>query len=148
MSTDALSGPGALPREGALLAVDPGSRRVGVAVCDAGQLVARPLLTSPRALRRLLPALEELIAEHGVVGIVMGHPLREDGSPGREAQRAETLAFHLRRRWPAIPVALWDERWSSTAADAALSTAGEADRARGRDAAAAAVILQSYLDGR
>jgi putative Holliday junction resolvase len=139
---------GALPREGVLLAIDPGEKRVGLALCDSRQVVARPLQTAPRALRQLLPLLERIIAEHAVAGIVMGLPLRERGARGREAQRAETLAHHLRARWPDLPLMLWDERWSSRVADERGRGAPRADRRLGRDALAAAVILQGYLDAR
>ncbi|MBN1476648.1 Holliday junction resolvase RuvX [Candidatus Sumerlaeota bacterium] len=138
-----------LPREGTLLALDPGERRVGVAVCDATQAVARPLATlERRPLRRLLRDLDGLLDEHQVTGLVIGLPLLESGERGKQAQRAQSLAFQLRERWPDLPQELWDERWSSAEADEALEQASRPEREAGRDAAAAAVILQSYLDAR
>jgi putative pre-16S rRNA nuclease len=138
-----------LPREGVLLALDPGERRVGVAVCDATQTVARPLTTLERQpFRQLAHRLEELLAEHRAVGLVIGLPLLESGERGKQAQRAQSLAFQLRERWPDLPQALCDERWSSAEADEALERASRSEREAGRDAAAAAVILQSFLDAR
>lgn len=137
-----------LPREGALLALDPGAKRVGVAVCDPTQLVARPLATAPRALKRLIPLLRGWVAEHAAVGLVVGLPLLESGARGQAAQSAEALALQLRRHLPDLPLTLWDERWSSAEADARRAVANRTERGLGRDAAAAAVILQGYLDGR
>jgi putative Holliday junction resolvase len=137
-----------LPREGALLAIDPGERRVGLAVCDPRQVVARPLATAPRPLRLLIPMIEKMILENEVLGLIVGHPLREDGTRGKQAQRAETLAFHLRQRFPQIPLLLWDERHSTRVAGDRLLTAPRPDQSLGLDAAAAAVILQSFLDSR
>jgi putative Holliday junction resolvase len=128
------------------MALDPGEKRVGLAVCDPLRVVARPLKTLPRKLRELIAAIQEQQHEREIVGLVVGHPLREDGSRGAQAQRAETLVFHLRQHLPDLPIALVDERWSSAAADEALATASAADQRAGRDAAAAAVILQSFLD--
>lgn len=138
----------ALPSTGALLGIDPGEKRVGLAVCDPTQMVARPLETQSRQWKKLRATLAALIAEHQVAGIIIGLALREDGSKGKQAQRSETLAFHLRQEWPELPIAMSDERWSSTQADRALANVDRTERDRGRDAAAAAVILQAYLDSR
>jgi putative Holliday junction resolvase len=136
-----------LPQTGVLLALDPGEKRVGVAVCDALQVVARPLTTLFAAKAgALLEALAPLIEEHEVRGLLVGHPLLEKGSRGTQAQRAETFAHQLRQRWPDTPVQLWDERWSSAEADERLREATRQAKSLGRDAAAAAVILQDYLD--
>lgn len=135
-----------LPPAGALLALDPGEKRVGLAVCDPLRVVAQPLRTLQSNLSGLVAAIEEQRRVRGIVGLIVGHPLREDGSRGTQAQRAETLVYHLRQRIPDLPIALVDERWSSSAADEALASASKADQRAGRDAAAAAVILQSHLD--
>lgn len=138
-----------LPVRGVLMALDPGTRRVGVAVTDPLQVTARPLTTLPGAkLGALLDALPPLLLEHEVQGLLIGHPLLEGGQRGAQAQRAETLHHLASRRWPDLPAVLWDERWSSAAADEALRMADRAVQRLGRDAVAAAVILRSFLDAR
>jgi putative Holliday junction resolvase len=131
-----------------LLGVDPGEKRVGLALSDPRQVVSRPLETVSRRWDSLRARLDAVIVEHGVVGIVVGLPLREDGTRGKQAQRSETLAFLIEKEWPEIPVTLCDERWSSDEADARLAAANQTERAAGRDAAAAAIVLQSHLDSR
>jgi putative Holliday junction resolvase len=137
-----------LPRQGALLGIDPGEVRVGLATCDARQVVARPLVIAPRKWSRLVAQLETLLQENEIVGMVVGHPVRESGALGHQSQQAETLAFLLRREWPELPVVLWDERWSSEEAEARLGVVPGTSHEGGLDAAAAAVILQAFLDSR
>ncbi|MEM1104933.1 MAG: Holliday junction resolvase RuvX [Pseudomonadota bacterium] len=138
-----------LPAAGALIGIDPGARALGLAVCDAGRLIASPLATLRRG-RKLAPVLDELFAhvdERGVVGLVIGLPLNMDATPGPRAQSAKALARNITARRD-LPVALFDERLSSAQAERALL---EADLSRARraaliDAAAATVILQAAID--
>jgi putative Holliday junction resolvase len=140
--------PPKLPSAGVLLAIDPGEKRVGIAVSDPTQTVARPVITLTRG-RRLGPLLDQIVAlakENSAVGMVVGLPLLESGERGRQAQRAETLVYHLRRRLRDLPIALRDERWTSARAEEAMEGATSTEREAGRDAAAAAVLLQGLLD--
>jgi len=131
------------------MAVDPGSRRVGVAVSDPTGTIAQPLTALPAEPADTLAArLVELAREHEAARLVVGLPRRMDGSQGPEAKAARALAGELRRA-SGMPVTLVDERLTSVAAERAL-LAGGASRARRRelsDQVAAALILQSYLDG-
>ena len=137
-----------LPDGGALLALDLGTKTVGVATCDAGWRFATAGKTLPRgkfgADREKLAAL---IKERGSKAIVIGLPRNMDGSEGPRAQSARAYARNLSHAL-GLPVLLWDERWSTTSADAAMIGQGlsRAKRAEKIDSHAAAVILQSALD--
>jgi putative Holliday junction resolvase len=130
------------------MAVDPGERFLGLAVSDAGGRIARPLATVRHTTRAAdAAAIAEAARVEGAEIIVVGTALDSDGRAGAQARHAEALAAALREAAP-LPVVLYDESFSSEDAAAALRAAGRGRQAR-RDqihAAAAAVILQSYLD--
>jgi putative holliday junction resolvase len=138
-------------RPGRVLGIDAGERRVGVALSDELRLLASPLgvLDRGHGLAPVLDALIELAEREGVAQIVVGLPLNEDGSVGRQARRARDFA-RAAARVVGIPVELWDERLSTQEAEAIARTAGKnlrRLRKRGQlDALAAAVILQDYLN--
>ena len=133
---------------GRVLAIDPGSRRVGVAVSDPSATIAQPLsviAASPEAT--LVQRLAALAREEEASELVVGLPRRLDGSLGPEAQAARSLADELRRA-TGLAVTLVDERLTSAAAERALLSGG-VSRARRRqlsDQVAATMILQSFLD--
>lgn len=133
-----------------VLAVDPGSRRVGVAVSDPTGMVARPLgLVPAQPATTLAQRVVRLAEEQEAEALVVGLPRRLDGSEGPEARAARELAAQL-RELSGMPVTLVDERLTSVAAERALIAAGE-KRARRRglsDQVAAALILQQHLDMR
>jgi len=138
-----------------LLALDVGERRIGVAVSDEMGLIATPLTTVRRASKvEDFARIAGLIREQQAQGVVIGHPLNRDGSPGPQARRvekyAETLELALRDEGLAMPVILWDEYLSTRQAEEALAGAGRRSRVRraGLDAAAAAIILREYLEAR
>lgn len=138
----------ALPRTGALVGLDLGSKTVGVAVSDGLRSVATPLLTVRRTkFTADVEAIEAVLAGRGAVGIVLGLPLNMDGSEGPRAQSSRAFARNMARRG-GVPIAFWDERLSTVAAERALL---EADASRARRAAvidhvAAGYILQGALD--
>ena len=131
-----------------VMAVDPGSRRVGVAVSDPTGTIAQPLSTvAAEPAETLVDRLAALAREQEAVRLVVGLPRRMDGGQGPEARAARELADGLRRA-TGLPVTLVDERLTSVAAERAL-LAGGASRARRRqlsDQVAATLILQSHLD--
>jgi putative Holliday junction resolvase len=133
---------------GRVLAVDPGSRRVGVAVSDPTGTIAQPLAAVPaEPAETLAERIAALAREQEATRLVVGLPRRMDGGQGPEAKAARSLAEELRRA-SGLPVTLVDERLTSVAAERAL-LAGGASRARRKqlsDQVAAALILQSYLD--
>lgn len=130
---------------GRVLGLDLGEVRVGVALSDELRMTANPLCQLDRK-RDLLGELERLVKEHGVMEIVVGLPLNMDGTAGPAAAAAEEFAQALRERLE-LPVATFDERLSTVAAERALLEAdlSRAKRKKLRDKISAAIILQSYL---
>lgn len=131
---------------GALLGLDAGERRIGVALATAGSTMALPLTVVERA-DDWPGALAMLAVDHGAVGVVIGLPLSLDGSEGPAATHVREFARVVGERL-GLPVVLMDERLSTVSAGRALRSAGLKGRASRAvvDRSAAAVILQSYLD--
>lgn len=133
---------------GRVLAIDPGTRRIGVAISDPTGTIAQPLLALPaEPAATLVQRLADLARRQEAGRLVVGLPRRMDGGLGPEARSARALADELRRT-TGLEVALVDERLTSVAAERALLSGG-ASRARRRqlsDQVAAALILQTYLD--
>lgn len=133
-----------------VLALDWGTRRIGVAISDELGLTAQPLTTLPgHDWEQLINAVRDLCLQYDVGIIVVGIPLNMDGSAGPAAGRARALALRLHQELQ-LPVIEWDERLTSAAADRVLLAADTSRRRRKvvRDQLAAALILQSYLDSR
>jgi putative pre-16S rRNA nuclease len=129
---------------GAVLALDPGSRRVGLAVSDPDRRVALGLPTFERNRgTKLVDHLRNLLQAYGVERIVVGHPRTMRGEEGQEARRAAALARRLRREL-GLEVQLWDERLT-TAAGLRVLRGSRAPKGA-RDRLAAILLLQSYLD--
>lgn len=141
---------------GRIVAFDVGERRIGVAVSDASCTLARPLGTlhvsglGAGAVNIAAKEVARLAAEDdGVSGVVVGLPRRLDGSPNEMTPRVERFARDLAASTQ-LPVTLQDERLSSHEAESRLGQREKDWRVRKKrlDAAAAAVILQDYLDTR
>jgi putative Holliday junction resolvase len=131
-----------------VLAVDPGSKRVGLAVSDPTGTIAQPLTTvEAEPSETLVARLAGIAREIEATRIVVGLPRRLDGSFGPEAKAARALADALRKE-SRLPVELVDERLTTAAAERSL-VAGGMRRARRRetiDRVAATLLLQSHLD--
>jgi putative Holliday junction resolvase len=131
-----------------ILGVDPGEKRIGLAISDPTATIASPLTVIKHTARTVDAAL---IAQHaeeqGAVRIVVGQALDIDGLPTPQGRRAARLAEAVRMQTN-IPVVLWDESGSTQAAQRARVEMGVSRRKRRghMDDLAAAVILQSYLD--
>lgn len=134
---------------GRVLGLDLGDARIGVAISDEGRRMAVPLGTVRTGAPSDVKAIADLVTEHGVTLIVIGHPLLLSGEAGERAHLAERFAEALRSLLP-IDVVLQDERLSTAEADRALREAGASGRERRRavDRSAATVILQAWLDAR
>jgi putative Holliday junction resolvase len=135
---------------GRFLGVDYGTRRIGLAVSDPEARIAFPEGTlERRGERRDVEAICKLVAERGVVGIVVGLPLHMDGRRGPEAEAAEAFAGVLARA-TGLPVELLDERWTTVEAERALQESGRKGRKRRAvvDAVAATLLLRSWLERR
>ncbi|VDC30576.1 Holliday junction resolvase RuvX [Pseudogemmobacter humi] len=137
-----------LPPFGAVAGLDLGTRTIGVALSDLRRSVATPALVIRREKFTLDAAqLLTLLTAREAKGIVLGLPLNMDGSEGPRAQSTRAFARNLEKLTP-LPIAFWDERLSTVAAERALL---EADASRKRrkeviDAVAAGYILQGALD--
>jgi len=129
-----------------VLAVDPGSKRVGLALSDPTGTIAQPLTTISTGPRDTLASrLAALARQHEAVRIVVGLPRRMDGSFGPEARAA--LAAEVRAA-SKLPVELVDERLTTAAAEKSLLAGGmhREKRRANIDRVAAAILLQSHLD--
>ena len=131
-----------------VLALDVGSKRIGVAVSDPLGITAQGLETIQRQnKRRDLEALSNLITRYQVSEIVMGLPLRLSGAEGTQSGKMRAFADLLHSEF-GIPVHLWDERWTSTEANRLLreTELSIEKRAQAVDRMAAVLILQSWLE--
>ena len=137
----------ALPEGGRLLGLDVGTKTIGTALCDAGWSFASPALLVRRTkFTKDMAALAELIAQQAVRGLVIGLPLNLDGTESPRSQ--STRAFAQNCRDLALPILLWDERWSTVAVERAMiaQDMSRARRAERIDNLAAAHILQGAID--
>ena len=133
------------------LALDVGSKRIGVAVSDELGLTAQPVLTLERRRnpREDLRSLARLCRRYEVAGIVVGNPLGEDGQITVQAAKIQTFASEL-GELTKLPIHLWNERLTTHQAHQILYESGHARQSHGRvvDQVAATLILQSFLDDR
>jgi putative holliday junction resolvase len=136
------------PEPGRILALDYGTKRVGLALSDESRTLASPLPALPATpFRALLDRLNQLAREKEVSLFLVGIPRNMDGSYGPSAQAARDFALRLREAL-LIPVREIDERLSTVQASRALRESGhDARKQKTRiDSAAAAVLLQAHLD--
>lgn len=134
--------------EARVLAIDLGSQRIGLAVSDPLGLTAQGLPTLPRRNKRQdLNFLKSLARRYEVSLIVLGNPLRMDGSEGRQSEKAQQFAKELERHLN-VAVRLWDERLTSVEATRVLrqSGVGPAKRGQAVDRLAAVLLLENFLD--
>lgn len=139
-----------LSSDGRILGLDYGERKIGVAITDPLRITAQGVGVRRREGKaKDLAYFADLCQEKGVAEIVVGLPLRTDGSRGESARRAEMFARDLKEA-TGLPVALWDERFTSTQAERTMIEAGmrREKRREVRDMAAAKLILQAYMESR
>ena len=138
----------ALPDGGVLLALDLGTKTIGIATCDAGWRFATAGSTLPRSkFSKDAGKLRELIKARDTKGLVVGLPRNMDGSEGPRVQSTRAYVRNLSEAL-GLPILLWDERWSSASADAAMigQDMSRAKRAEKIDSHSAAIILQGAID--
>lgn len=137
----------ALPEGGVLLGLDTGTKTIGTALCDAGWRFAGAGKT---VIRKKFAAdkaqLAALVSERGVKGLVIGLPLNMDGSESPRSQAARAMARNLADM--GLPILLWDERWTTQAAERSMieQDFSRAKRSERIDSHAAALILQGAID--
>lgn len=129
-----------------VLAIDPGSRRCGVAISDSARTMAFP--REALAADGAATAVARLVEDEGVDLVVVGRPVALSGSITASTVLADQLLAELRTRLGDVPIVAFDERLTTTAAQRSLREAGvKAREHRGRlDSAAAVVMLQSFLE--
>ena len=131
-----------------LLGVDYGDVRVGLAVSDPDRKIASPLAVYQRQGReRDADYFRALVREEQVAALVVGLPVHLDGTEGQKAQEARAFGAWL-GEVTGLPLAFWDERFSTVEAESALWNAGLTHKKRKarRDRVAAQIFLQAYLD--
>lgn len=135
---------------GRILAIDYGSRRMGLAVSDPLGITSQGIETLQRKNKRNdFFRLGEIIREYHVREIVLGNPLRMNGAEGAQSEKVAQFAEELRQKFK-LPVHLWDERLTSAEANRVLreSELSIQKRAQAVDRMAAVLILQSFLQAR
>lgn len=133
-----------------VMAVDPGEKRLGIAISDPGGVIANPLTVLLHESRGAnAQRIAKLAEEHEVILIVVGQALDAEGEVGPQARKSVRLAEAV-RQYSSIPVQLWDESGSTQAVQRARLEMGvkRAKRRGHLDDLAAAYLLQSYLDNR
>ena len=137
-----------LPKDMKLLGIDLGTKTIGLAISDPRLRVASAIMTLKRSkLKKNLPEISHIASEFNVGGIVMGLPIKLDGTLSARAQATKDWAFSLTEIFN-MPIAFWDERLSTAAVERAMISADVSRKKRAQqvDAAAATYILQGALD--
>lgn len=134
---------------GRILGLDPGERRIGVALSDPLGIIAQPHLVIDKRTDDVLARVRELISEFEVSEIVIGLPVSLSGAEGPSADKARALGQDIAETL-GVTVSYFDERFTSIQAEAALLEGGMRRQARkeARDKVAAAIMLQGFVDKR
>ena len=131
-----------------LLGIDPGTKNIGLAICDENKKVATPLKTIEKSkFEILLKEINEIIKENNIKGIIIGNPINMDGTSGKSSQSSSDFAKNLSKNIT-IPIAMWDERLSSEGSFKITKVLGTnvSNRVNKLDKNAAAFILQGAID--
>lgn len=137
-----------VPVAGRIVALDIGTKRVGVAVCDELRVTVRPVTTIERkSWKKLLSQVKQIVAEYDAAALVLGLPYNFDGSESEMSTESRRLGRNFSLSLD-IPVFLQDERVTSYEAKARLWERGltEKEAERQKDTEAAAIILKDFLD--
>ena len=137
-------------KSGRILALDLGKRRIGLAVSDELGITAQGLDTVVRTnIREDLACLARIAAERGVSLVLIGNPIRMDGSEGTQSDWVRQFAARL-ESYTGLPTRLWDERLTTVEAERVLRESGISleKRRRAVDRLAAVILLESYLASR
>ena len=127
-----------------IVAVDYGTKRVGLAVSDPMRIFAQPFGVSSQD--EAVARLRQLHAEEGIEVIVVGWPLTESGKEGPATQRVQEFINRLRNVLPTVEYVRWDERYTSEEAKDRLRPLGTLRKRRSVDDVAAGILLQEYLE--
>jgi len=137
-----------LPKKSRLMGIDPGGKRVGIAICDENKIIATPYTTLIKnKYSDFVKELIKIVNENKIMGIVIGNPINMDGSSSQSSQSARDLAINLSKDITEN-IILWDERLSSQGAfnlsnDLSINTSKKVSKL---DQNSAQFILQGALD--
>jgi len=137
-----------IDKKSRLLGVDPGKKRIGIAISDENKIIATPYTTIIKNnFSKFLIQINKIIRENNIKGVVIGNPINLDGSLSQSSQSAKDLAINLSKNIT-IPITMWDERLSSRGAfnlfnDLNVNTTKKISKL---DENSAAFILQGALD--
>ena len=137
-----------LPKKSRLMGIDPGGKRVGIAISDENKIIATPYTTLIKnKYSDFVKELIEIVNEYKIMGIVIGNPINMDGSSSQSSQSAKDLAINLSKDITEN-ITLWDERLSSQGAfnlsnDLGINTSKKVSKL---DQNSAQFILQGALD--
>jgi putative Holliday junction resolvase len=137
-----------VPAAGRIVAIDPGTKRCGVAVCDEMRITTRPLQYLERTnWKKLLTDVKNIVSDFDAKALVVGLPLESDGSESAMSTEARDMARKFALSFD-IPVVLQDERVTSYEAKRRLWLSGKdrTETSRLVDSEAAAIILSDLLD--
>ena len=133
-----------------ILSIDYGRKRTGLAVTDPLQIIAGGLVTVSTS--ELFDWLKDYISREEVERIVIGEPLKPNGSPSENWQRVKQFVARWRKAVPQVPIELYDERFTSVLAHQAMLDGGLRKKARQDkalvDEISATIILQDYMRSR
>ncbi|MCH8567073.1 MAG: Holliday junction resolvase RuvX [Balneolales bacterium] len=131
-----------------ILAIDVGKKRTGLAQSDPMFIIASPIGAFGQG--EIFPCIEKLALESEITTFVVGWPIGQDGQTGSSTQMVQEFINRLKKVYPAVPIVLWDERFTSVMARRQLVETGVRKKKREQkglvDATAACIILQEYLD--
>ena len=137
-----------IDKKSRLIGVDPGKKRVGIAISDENKIIATPYTTIIKNnFSGLLIQINKIVFDNDIKGIIIGNPINMDGSASQSSQSARDLAINLSKNI-SIPIAMWDERLSSRGAfnlssDLNINTSKKISKL---DENSATFILQGVLD--
>ena len=137
-----------IDKKSRLLGIDPGKKRIGIAICDENKIIATPYTTIIKNnFSEFLVKINKIINENEIKGIIIGNPINLDGSSSKSSQSAKDFSINLSKNIT-IPIAMWDERLSSRGAfnltnDLDVNTSKKISKL---DENSAAFILQGALD--
>jgi putative Holliday junction resolvase len=137
-----------LEKKSRLMGIDPGKKRIGIAICDENKIVATPYTTLIKNnFSVFVKEIQKIIKENNIAGVIIGNPINLDGSTSQSSQSAKDLAINLSNNITK-PIAMWDERLSSQGAFNLSSNLdiNTTKKVQKLDENAAQFILQGAID--
>lgn len=137
-----------IPAQGALLGLDHGAARIGIAICDATRIIASPReVYVRRNIAKDLGHIARMVRENNAVAVVIGLPIGLDGVEGKNCNEVRAFATKILKKLN-LPILLYDERFSTAAVSRSMLDAGvkRKDRQQADDKLAAGYILQCVVD--